>query len=563
MDSYESDDFIKEKVIFDCSIRNCQKNASYKIRISNEEKSLGEFPYIETKELKADHNNQELNFGTLNGIEYRFYQIQLFTIVIMKKNPLNNFYDNYKRQTIMASLVTSEDSIYERKLNEDDLDSEKVLIEVKLEENEEKLRNSENMEFFDSRILNFFKEGGKIKLLCFFDFFGKDNDIDYVKSQNIFYNLLVNFYNNCHLYTRGHEVYIFKADKANKYYNSIISTMKSSREDDFLYFDKFENIKNYFIKCLNKDLFENQIFSISPFIEKSLTEIEDNFFNVLIIFIRNLPEDIKKVLDKIEEIKDENKSISIILINAGNKFSGYLSNKIRECSNIILIENKDVSCEKLLKITQTCLNEIGKNIKEFKPIKQNNDDDSNNNAHETKNKNIFFSNNYKSSLNFFEENIEEKEEENMEENEKDNKKSLVNNSNLIKSSKNNDNINNNSINNNKEGKFVLKTSNAVINSSEKPHFYSQRINNINNNQKSNWNSHGSQYQYHSILESINESDSERNKKEEEINLSNKDINKEDNKYKYDESKMVDSKAKTDHTSLNNKMKSKYVLSSDD
>ena len=93
MDLYESDNFIKEKVTFDCSIKNCQINAKYKIRISNEEKSLGEFPYIETEELEADYKNQELNFETLNGIEYRFYQIQLFTIIIMKKNPGNDFYD--------------------------------------------------------------------------------------------------------------------------------------------------------------------------------------------------------------------------------------------------------------------------------------------------------------------------------------------------------------------------------------------------------------------------------------------------------------------------------------
>ena len=551
MDLYESDNFIKEKVTFVCSIKNCQINAKYKIRISNEEKSLGEFPYIETEELKADHKNQELNFETLNGIEYRFYQIQLFTIIIMKKNPGNDFYDKYKRQTVMGSLVSSKGSKYERNLDENDSNSETFLIEVKAEKS---LKNSETMEFFDSSILNYFKEGGKIKLLFFFDFFGKDNNIDFVKSSNIFYNLLVNFYNNCHLYTRGHEIYIFKTKENYIYDRSVISTIKSSREEDFLYFDKFENIKNYFINCLNKDILENQI-SISPFIEKSLNEIEDNFFNILIIFIRNLPEDIKIVLDKIEDIKNEDKSINIILINTGNKFSDNLSNTIKEYSNMILIENEDDSQELLLDITHYCLNEIGKNIREFKPNKQNYEDNDNN-VHETNNKNIFISENYGGSINSFDENNEE-EEENKEGNKKENKINSESNSYLFDSNRNDNNINNSSINNNKEGKIFLKTSNTVINCLDNPYSHNKNINNDNNNKKSNlYNSKQNRYFKikNSIPENINESDSEINKKEE-------NINKEDNKY--DEGKIIDSKAKTDYTSLNNKVNSKYVLRDDD
>ena len=115
----------------------------------------------------------------------------------MKKPPFKNFYDNNKRQTVMASLVTSNNSIYERKVNDDDINSEIFSIEVK---EEQSLMNSEIMEFFDKSILNYFKKGGKLKLLFFFDLFGKDNsNEEFVKSANIFYNLLVNFYNHCRL----------------------------------------------------------------------------------------------------------------------------------------------------------------------------------------------------------------------------------------------------------------------------------------------------------------------------------------------------------------------------
>ena len=391
MDFDENDNYFKEKVTFDCTIKNCQKNTSYKIRISNDENTLGDFPYKETEELKAEKNNATLSFKTLKGIKFIFNKQQLFTINIMKKPPFKNFYDNNKRQTVMASLVTSNNSIYERKVNDDDINSEIFSIEVK---EEQSLMNSENMEFFDKSILNYFKKGGKLKLLFFFDLFGKDNSNDeFVKSANIFYNLLVNFYNHCRLYTREKEIYIYKLQEIQNSFNSL-------NEEYFNIFDDFQDIIKYFLNCLNKGLIEKQL-SISSFIDISLNEIEKNFFNIVIIFIRNFPEDIKLALDKIEKIKNEKRSMNIILINTGNKFSSDLIEKIKEYSNIILIENQDDSQKVLLKITQTCLNKIGKNLIEFKQNKKND------------RREIYVSKNFGKSYNDFEHN-EENQEENKE-----------------------------------------------------------------------------------------------------------------------------------------------------
>ena len=391
MDFDENDNYFKEKVTFDCTIKNCQKNTSYKIRISNDENTLGDFPYKETEELKAEKNNATLSFKTLKGIKFIFNKQQLFTINIMKKPPFKNFYDNNKRQTVMASLVTSNNSIYERKVNDDDINSEIFSIEVK---EEQSLMNSEILEFFDKSILNYFKKGGKLKLLFFFDLFGKDNsNEEFVKSANIFYNLLVNFYNHCRLYTREKEIYIYKLQEIQNSFNSLY-------EEYFNIFDDFQDIIKYFLNCLNKGLIEKQL-SISSFIDISLNQIEKNFFNIVIIFIRNFPEDIKLALDKIEKIKNEKRSMNIILINTGNKFSSDLIEKIKEYSNIILIENQDDSQKVLLKITQTCLNKIGKNLIEFKQNKKND------------RREIYVSKNFGKSYNDFEHN-EENQEENKE-----------------------------------------------------------------------------------------------------------------------------------------------------
>ena len=560
MDINDNNDYFSEKVSFNCSIKNCQKNFLYKIIISNNEKSLGEFSYKETEELKAEKNKTTLNFKELNGIEFIFSQKQLFTIIIMKKSPFSPFYDSFQRQTIMASLVSSENSIYERKVNEKDINSEIFMIEVK---EEESLRNSENMQFFDIGILNYFKKGGKLKLLFFFDFFGKDiiND-DFLKSANIFHNLVVNFYNYCQLYTFDKEAYIYKLKESQNIFNSLT-------EEHFNIFNKFDDIKKYFLDCLNNGLIDKRL-CISSFIDITLNEIEKNFFNIVFIFVRDLPEDIKIVLDKIEKIKNENNPMNVVFINAGNKFPDYLSNKIKEHTNIILIENQDDSQKILLNIAQTCLNQIRNNIIEFKRNQNDKDENDDNDNETNNNKNIFISDNYGASINSIENNNETHNKKtifisgnygasiNSIENNNDahNKKSILISGNYEASI--NSIENKNEINNNKDGKKVLKTSLSESNVSncENPWSNPKKNSSI-------------------IPESMNESEMSRREEEEKIEEEEEQEEKIDEKVeekkeeekieekieeekedkingKNIEKKIVDSKAKTEYTSVENK-----------
>ena len=517
MDINDNNDYSSEKVSFNCSIKNCQKNFLYKIIISNNEKSLGEFSYKETEELKAEKNKTTLNFKELNGIEFIFSQKQLFTIIIMKKSPFSPFYDSFQRQTIMASLVSSENSIYERKVNEKDINSEIFMIEVK---EEESLCNSENMLFFDIGILNYFKKGGKLKLLFFFDFFGTDiiND-DFLKSANIFHNLVVNFYNYCQLYTFDKEAYIYKLKESQNIFNSLT-------EEHFNIFNKFDDIKKYFLDCLNNGLIDKRL-CISSFIDITLNEIEKNFFNIVFIFVRDLPEDIKIVLDKIEKIKNENNPMNVVFINTGNKFPDYLSNKIKEHTNIILIENQDDSQKILLNIAQTCLNQIRNNIIEFKKNQDKDENDDNDNE-TNNNKNIFISDNYGASINSIENNKETH-----------NKKNIFISGNYGASI--NSIENKNEINNNKDGKKVLKTSLSKSNLSNVENPWSNPKKESSIIPES---SHESGYES-SIIEE--EKEKEEEKIEEKVEEKEDKING-----KNIEKKIVDSKAKTEYTSVENK-----------
>ena len=543
MDINDNNDYFSEKVSFNCSIKNCQKNFLYKIIISNNEKSLGEFSYKETEELKAEKNKTTLNFKELNGIEFIFSQKQLFTIIIMKKSPFSPFYDSFQRQTIMASLVSSENSIYERKVNEKDINSEIFMIEVK---EEESLRNSENMQFFDIGILNYFKKGGKLKLLFFFDFFGTDiiND-DFLKSANIFHNLVVNFYNYCQLYTFDKEAYIYKLKESQNIFNSLT-------EEHFNIFNKFDDIKKYFLDCLNNGLIDKRL-CISSFIDITLNEIEKNFFNIVFIFVRDLPEDIKIVLDKIEKIKNENNPMNVVFINAGNKFPDYLSNKIKEHTNIILIENQDDSQKILLNIAQTCLNQIRNNIIEFKKNQNDKDENDDNDNETNNNKNIFISDNYGASINSIENNNETHNKKTIlfsgnygaSINSIENNKETHNKKNIFISGNYGASINSienkNEINNNKDGKKVLKTSLSKSNLSNVENPWSNPKKESSIIPES---SHESGYES-SIIEE--EKEKEEEKIEEKVEEKEDKING-----KNIEKKIVDSKAKTEYTSVENK-----------
>ena len=122
---------IKETVSFICSLKKCKKNIYYKMTIINEEKTIGDFPFLETEEIYNEKENSNIHFKTsLKGIEFCFAKLQKFKIQIRKRESRYNNGDTFERLTIMSSLVTSPNQIYERKVNENDENSEIFSIEL-------------------------------------------------------------------------------------------------------------------------------------------------------------------------------------------------------------------------------------------------------------------------------------------------------------------------------------------------------------------------------------------------------------------------------------------------
>ena len=120
------------------------------------DKSAGYKENFETEDRKCIKNNEEIIFNKKMICNYYFGKRQDIIINILRKIP---FESNYKRKlcerlTALSSLVCSHNSIYERKISENDENSEIICIKL------------EKLNSFDNKItiFDYFKSG--LKLSC-------------------------------------------------------------------------------------------------------------------------------------------------------------------------------------------------------------------------------------------------------------------------------------------------------------------------------------------------------------------------------------------------------------
>ena len=370
------DDNIIENVYFTCSIKNSKKNYYYKILILNEEKSLGSFSSLETEELLCNEDNSTIKFNQqLKGIEFLFSERQLYIIEIQKRKANSSNKETTKRMTVMASLVSSPNSIYERQLNQKDENSE--IFSIKLN-----INMADNLyisEFnYNQSVVDFFQNNGKLKLNFLFDFSHKSKDNKYSNSINIFYNFLVDIYNLCHFYTINDEVNMYGTGMQIKFGSSV---SKLTIDESNTTSNNFEKIKESFLNVLNNKYGEKELH-ICSFFESCMKDIENNLFNVLFIFLRYFPEDINNVINKIREIRNKKLLFSIIIVGVGDKFPDdeFLISQISEFSNTKFIQIKDYSMNELKDEVRRCLNHLGNNIIDLKKYIKNTRKDSDNDS---------------------------------------------------------------------------------------------------------------------------------------------------------------------------------------
>jgi hypothetical protein len=189
----------------------------------------------------------------------------------------------------------------------------------------------------------------------------------------------VGVYNLCHFYTNNDELNMYGAGVEFNYAESVFK-LKIDESDEKS--NHFEKIKKSFLDVLNKK-FEKKELYISSFIKKCMNNIEyNNIFNVLFIFLRYIPHDIKDMINKIRKYKNNNLLFSIIIVGVGDKISDeeFLNSQISEFSNNKFIQIKDLSKNNLKEEVLCSLNHLGNNIIDLKRyinnIRKNSDNNS-------------------------------------------------------------------------------------------------------------------------------------------------------------------------------------------
>ena len=363
-----------EKVVFICSLKNCKKGCFYKIIIINEDKTLGDFVTLETDELENEEENGELEFRKLRKINYNFNKNQLLNIQIIRKEFFYNkyYYNSSQRLTCMASLVTSPNVLYERKINDNEI------LKIQLEE--DTMYNSEIIDVSGDvpkhSIFNFFKEGANLKFHFLFDFSNNNEyNNEFFKSINIFNELFVYCFNNYHLYTAENEIYMYgtgakinKDNDSNKYFN--INLEKDSKVKTC------KKAKECFITCLNKIIREKNI-NVSVFMKDVINQSQNDNnknYNVIFLCLRDLSneEEIEKMFEIVNDNKEKKLPLCwiVIYIKDKNNINKIKNNIYQEYSQFIYIEiDSKYDCENKI---YNCFQKIGNNISKFANFKQKN-----------------------------------------------------------------------------------------------------------------------------------------------------------------------------------------------
>ena len=359
-----------EKILLDFRVKNCIKTQSYQIIIKSDNKSLGLNRQFQTELIECKKDDEEIIFQKKLVLFYSFCQRQKLNITFMVKYFIDNE-QNFKirnaiRETELASIITSPNSVYERNLIEKIKNKDIFCIKAN------KIKTGSNNEI---KIYDFIKSGIKLNSFMAFDFSDGINKQPRKLSIENYSKIINNLNQKIFFYSGSKSTYLYgfggKMNKKEDLFNL------NEVEDFPIALSKFNKVfdsKKNIIIPKKKVLISLLIRKITKIIYNLY---EARHYNVLYIFEREIPDsgDKQELIDAF--IEASYLPLTIIIIGEGkndfNKLKELFSDKINEASSGMLKNRKNILFadfyndykENEEKLTHWCLEELSKQMIEF------------------------------------------------------------------------------------------------------------------------------------------------------------------------------------------------------
>ena len=360
-----------EKLILNFSIKNCQKNDFYAIKVLTEDLSLGQVGNFETEEIQCLEDNKEIVFKNNITYDYHFDKKQKLIITMIKITLVNKEHKKKEneRHTTLSSLVASPNSTYQRPLNNKFPNQDVLSIKLTKINNNPKEDN-------DS-IFEFIKSGIKLSIFVSMDFSNGKNQQNIKRSINNYANIIKGIINKMGIYTDNYKLFYNGYGATPKNYNCSSLLYKSIFDIDISEKD-FSKINNKDLDKYSESTIPEIKVCISSLIRKITKKIYElyktNNYNVLFILARELTDenDRQETIDAF--IESSYLPLTIIIIGEGKNDLGRMNElygkhiKVsstgmdKNRDNIIYINFTNDFKDNVNSMIEFCLREICKQI---------------------------------------------------------------------------------------------------------------------------------------------------------------------------------------------------------
>ena len=315
-----------EKIYLTFSLKNCEQNTFYKILALVEDSQSKYKENLETEEKQCFQNNSLIIFFQKMVCNFFFERNQTVKIQIIKKR--NNDKGIIDRMTVLSSLISSPNSIYERKINKEE--NSEILC-IKLDKAQQNLNFYEN----NNSLFDYFKSGLKLSCFISLDFSNIKLSPSLIDTKSNYVKLLKNISIIFSNYTENHLFYTYGFG-ANFLSDKEIFNINLKKSDSKI--NTINEVLKYFKLCLKSKFIKGEKFiNLSPLIKKITKEIyklkETNHYNTAFIIIRGLIDqnDVTKTIDAI--IESSLLPLTIFVIGVGK-------NDYSQMNNIFSSNNK-------------------------------------------------------------------------------------------------------------------------------------------------------------------------------------------------------------------------------